>query len=80
MELVTVYLNMSDMSCPAVYHMLRKNGFMFAGCLLSSRKGDYLILQDLKGIPMEWDKLVLSPGFREMADMLRRMNVVEGES
>lgn len=53
------------------YDLLIRNGYIFSGCLPGSLKGDYIILQDLRGKPMDWDKPVLTPGFRKMVDRLR---------
>lgn len=69
-DVVTVFLNMSDPSCPTCYRYLREQGYRFSGCLPGSREGDYLILQDLKGFPIEEEKLILVPEFRELADLL----------
>ena len=70
-ELITVYINLKDPLCPDLYDLLIRNGYIFSGCLPGSLKGDYIILQDLRGKPMDWDKPVLTPGFRKMVDRLR---------
>ena len=49
--MVLVYLNMNAPSCPEIYRKFRENGYIFSGCFPGSESGDYIILQDLKGIP-----------------------------
>lgn len=69
-EMVLIYLNMNDPSCPDVYKNFRESGYIFSGCFPGSGAGDYIILQDLKGIPFLREEIVAEPGYREMLEQI----------
>ena len=70
LAMVLVYLNMNDPACPEAYRRLREKGYVFSGCFPGSSAGDYLLLQDLKGIGFLRDEIAAEPGYREMLDAL----------
>lgn len=76
-EVVMVYLNMNDPGCPPCYRFLRDLGLIFTGCLPGSRSNDFLLLQHLKGRPVEKKKIVAEPDYQRMLDSLYRINGIE---
>lgn len=65
------YVNISNPSAAAVCALLKERGFFFSGILPGSSHGEYLIMQNLMGNPVEWDKIVVIEGYREMLDYIR---------
>lgn len=61
---------MNDPSCPEIYRKFRENGYIFSGCFPGSESGDYIILQDLKGIPFLREEIVAESGYREMLNQI----------
>ena len=57
------YVNISVPSAETVYRLLRDRGFFFSGILPGSSNGQYMILQNLMGHPVEWEKIVVIEGY-----------------
>lgn len=64
------YINMNDPGCMECYDMFRSKGYIFTGCLPGSTAGDFIIMEDLKGNPIDTPRLDPAPGYREMLDKL----------
>lgn len=71
MELVKVYLNISDPAAIQAYEILEKNGYYFGGILPGCETGEYMMMGHLMGIPMEWDRIVPDGGNQEILDYIR---------
>ena len=72
-ESILVHLNMNDPACPACYRYFRDNGYIFTGCLPGSTAGDYLLLEDLRGKPIEKSTIVAEPNYEKMLNTLYSM-------
>ena len=72
-ESILVQLNMNDPACPACYRYFRDNGYIFTGCLPGSTAGDYLLLEDLRGKPIEKSTIVAEPNYEKMLNTLYNM-------
>lgn len=76
-EVIMVYLNMNDPSCPVCYRFLRGLGFIFTGCLPGSKANDYILMQHLKGRPIVRKKLVAEPDYEKMLHRIYKINGME---
>lgn len=65
-ELVKVYLNMSDPSAIEAYGILERNGYYFSGIFPGCENGEYMMLGHLMGIPMLWDRIVPVDNYQEV--------------
>lgn len=72
MEVVKVYLNMSDPSAIEAYEILEGMGFYFSGILPGCDSGEYLMMGQLKGIPMEWDRITLVDGYTDILEYIKK--------
>lgn len=72
MELVKVFLNMSDPSAIEAYGILEKNGYYFSGILPGCETGEYMILGHLMGLPMIWDHITPVDNYREVLAYVRQ--------
>lgn len=70
-EMMKVYLNMQDTSAVKGYELLKEKGFFFTGILPGADSGEYLIMQNLMGQTMEWDKVVVIESYQELFDYVR---------
>lgn len=70
-EMIEVYLNISNPSASWAYEILEGEGFYFSGIIPCSEKGEYMIMANLMGIPMEWDKLVTDGDYSEVVEYIR---------
>lgn len=57
MELVKIYLNISDPCAVSAFEILEKNGFFFSGILPGCETGEYMMMSHLMGLPMKWDRI-----------------------
>lgn len=73
-EVVTVYLNADDPQCIWGYRFFRERGFVFTGCLPGGAQGDYLLLQQYRGIEFDRSATVLEPNYAAMLDRLDQIN------
>ena len=70
-EVVMVCLNMNNPSAAKAHEIFAAKGFFFAGVLPGCEDGEYLILLNLMGLPMEWDKFVAIKGYQELLDYMQ---------
>ncbi len=64
--MIEAYVNISDPSAQYVYDQLKQRGFFFSGILPGSSRGEYMIMQNLMGSDVEWDKIVAIGGYSEI--------------
>lgn len=70
-EVVKVCLNMNNPSAAKAYEIFVAKGFFFAGVLPGCEDREYLLLLNLMGLPMEWDKVVAIEGYQELLDYVQ---------
>ncbi len=73
-EVVTAYVNADDPQCVWGYRFFRAHGFVFTGCLPGGTKGDYLLLQQYRGIAFDRSGTVLESNYAAMLDQLDQIN------
>lgn len=79
MELVKVYLNISDPSAIKAYDILEKNGYYFGGILPGCETGEYMMMGHLMGIPMKWDRITPAGDSQEVLDYIQK-HIAESEN
>lgn len=71
MELIKVYLNISDPSAVKAYEILENNGYFFTGILPGCTAGEYMMMTHLMEIPMKWDRITPVGAYRDIMDYIR---------
>lgn len=71
MELVKIYLNISDPCAVSAFEILEKNGCYFSGILPGCETGEYMMLGHLMGLPMKWDRIVPADGYQAVLDYIK---------
>lgn len=65
------YINISNPSAESLYKLLKDRGFFFSGILPGSTRGEYMILQNTMGNPVQWDKIVTIEGYDRVLAYIR---------
>lgn len=73
-EMVEMYLNMSEPGCVFGYEMAMEKGFIFTGIMPGSSSGDYLIMQHLLDYPVNFDAVVADFDYAQVFKYIRGVN------
>jgi len=73
LQLVEVWLSLTDPGVADAYEVLKSLGFFFSGLLPGSGKGCYAIMQNLMGDEPDFDRPVTRDDFTEVVQELRKI-------
>lgn len=74
-EVIFLYINMYDESSDSAYKHALEHNFFCNGCFPMSKDGDFLCMELLLNSVLDYDKLVTTPEFTKVLDIIKSMDI-----